>query len=530
MPGSGSNNAFAEEHLRRVQAVTDAALAHLTLESLLDELLSRSRDLLHADTAAILLLDESARELVATAAKGIEEEVEQGVRLPVGAGFAGRIAATGKPVVLDKVDHEKVLNPLLVKRGIHSMLGVPLIVDGAITGVLHVGTLNLRLFNEEDVELLQLAADRIALAVHARRQHEQRAVADTIQRSLLPDRFPRLKGIEIAGHYQPGEGGVVGGDWYDVFVLKSDLVCVVVGDIAGRGVQAAVAMGRLRNTVRALAFIDGTPGGCVTRLNDFLLHFDPGVMGTVLVGMIDSHGKMRYANAGHLPPVVINEEGRARLVEESAEPPLGASDFWSYRERELILGSGSTLILYTDGLVERRGRSMDDGLEALRRAAETPWTNLDMLCAQVFQEIGFESSDDLAVLTIRMDTDRSSRDIHTTIDADPRGLAPLRRLLRGWLAACEADDQQSQDVLVAVGEAVANSIEHAHGPGRGSIQIDARQIDGFLEITIRDQGVWREPRGSNRGLGRSIMGAMMDEVSFDANEKGTVVKLRKRLP
>jgi serine phosphatase RsbU (regulator of sigma subunit) len=116
--------------------------------------------------------------------------------------------------------------------------------------------------------------------------------------------------------------------------------------------------------------------------------------------------------------VVIDDEGRARLIEESAEPPLGASDSWSYREREIILGSGSALILYTDGLVERRGRSLDDGLEALLRAAETPWTNLNMLCAHVFEEIGFEPSDDLAVLTIRMDTDRSSQEIHTTMDAD----------------------------------------------------------------------------------------------------------------
>ena len=158
-----------------------------------------------------------------------------------------RIAATGKPVVLEDVDHRKVLNPLLLRRGIHSMLGVPLIVDGKVTGVLHVGTLNLRRFTDQDVELLQLVADRIALAVHARRQHEHRMIAETLQRSLLPDRFPRMEGIEIAGLYRPAEGGMVGGDWYDVFVLGSDSLCVVVGDIAGRGLPAAIAMARLRN-------------------------------------------------------------------------------------------------------------------------------------------------------------------------------------------------------------------------------------------------------------------------------------------
>src|SRR5437660_2824859 len=272
------------EHLRRVQAVTDAALAHLTVESLLDELLTRIRQLLSVDTAAVLLLDENDSELVATAAKGIEEEVEQGVRLPVGAGFAGRIAATGKPVVLEKVDHGRVLDPLLLRRGIHSMLGVPLTVDGKVIGVLHVGTLNLRRFTDEDVELLQLVADRIALAVHSRRQHQHRMIAETLQRSLLPDRFPRMEGIEIAGLYRPAEGGMVGGDWYDVFVLGSDSLWVVVGDIAGRGLPAAIAMARLRNAVRAMAFVDEVPSRTVSHGNDLVLHFDPRVLANVLIG------------------------------------------------------------------------------------------------------------------------------------------------------------------------------------------------------------------------------------------------------
>ncbi|MEX0791327.1 MAG: GAF domain-containing protein, partial [Actinomycetota bacterium] len=203
MATSESQANIAEEHLRRLQSVTDAALAHLTVESLLDELLIRVRELLHADTAAVLLLDEQKAELVATAAKGLEEEVEQGVRLPVGGGFAGRIAATGQPVILEEVDHRKVLNPILLAKGIRSMLGVPLIVHGGIIGVLHVGTLAPRTFTPEDVELMQLVADRVAMAVHIRREHSQRVLAETLQRSLLPDRFPKVHGVEISGHYQP---------------------------------------------------------------------------------------------------------------------------------------------------------------------------------------------------------------------------------------------------------------------------------------------------------------------------------------
>ncbi|MGH3371805.1 MAG: PP2C family protein-serine/threonine phosphatase, partial [Nocardioidaceae bacterium] len=326
---------LAEDQLRRLQTVTDAALAHMTVETLLDELLSRIRELLRADTAAVLLLDPDTAELVATAAKGIEEEVEQGVRLPVGGGFAGRIAASGEPVILDKVDHGKVLNPLLLRRGIHSLLGVPLIVDGRVIGVLHVGTLTPRQFTEKDVELLQLVADRIALAIHAGRQREHWVTAETLQRSLLPERFPQVEGIELAGHYRPAQGGLVGGDWYDVFTLGMDSLCIVVGDIAGRGLPAAIAMARLRNAVRAIAFVEQIPGRTLSRVNDFLFHFDPGVMATVLIGVLTTDGTMQYASAGHVPPVVVDASGRARVVIEQADPPLGSVVAYRYKDRTI---------------------------------------------------------------------------------------------------------------------------------------------------------------------------------------------------
>ncbi|HEX2258360.1 MAG TPA: SpoIIE family protein phosphatase [Actinomycetota bacterium] len=524
------HDSHAQEHLRRVQTVTDAALAHLTVETLLEELLIRIRELLRADTAAVLLLDEKHGELVATAAKGIEEEVEQGIRLPVGGGFAGKIAASGKPVVLEEVDHERVLNPLLLKRGIRSMLGVPLIVSGSTIGVLHVGTLQPRKFTPEDIELLQLVADRVALAINLRRDHDQRLIAGRLQRSLLPDRLPKVEGIEIAGHYHPADAGMVGGDWYDVFALKSNSLCVVVGDIAGRGISAAIEMARLRNAVRAIALLEEAPSVVLSRLNEFLLHFDSEVVATMVVGVVDANGTLRYANAGHLPPLVLNRHGQASIVDEPAEPPIGAFDSSSYRERTLALEPESTLILYTDGLVERRGRSLEEGLEALRRAAESPWTNLGMLCARLLESDQTEPglADDIALLALSF-TREAGNEIHRTYEADPRILASLRGSLRRWLAGHSEDLQLRQDILVAVGEAAANSIEHAHGPGRGVVQIDGRARDGMIEITVRDRGAWREPRGRDRGLGRSLMSSLMDEVRFHTDERGTLVTLRKQV-
>jgi signal transduction histidine kinase len=174
--------ASTSEHVWRLQTVTDAALAHLRLDELLGALLERTRQILEVDTCAILLLDEETNELVARAALGIEEEVEQGVRVPVGGGFAGRIAAEKRPVILDDVDHAHVLNPILREKGIKSMLGVPLVVEGEVRGVFHVGSLHFRAFDEDEVELLQLVADRAALAIeHARLYEAERAARVRIE-------------------------------------------------------------------------------------------------------------------------------------------------------------------------------------------------------------------------------------------------------------------------------------------------------------------------------------------------------------
>lgn len=175
----------AAEQLRRLQAVTDAALAHLDLDTLLNELLTRIREALQADTCAFLLLDASGTELLARAAQGIEEEVEQGVRLPVGRGFAGRVASTQRPVVIDDVDHADVLNPILREKGIKSLAGAPLIAHTKILGVVHVGTLTPRLFTDEDVRLLEVVAERAAIAIDRALAHEELLRLTQVQRDFV---------------------------------------------------------------------------------------------------------------------------------------------------------------------------------------------------------------------------------------------------------------------------------------------------------------------------------------------------------
>lgn len=172
-----------EDQLRRIQSVADAALSHLELDELLDELLARIRDALGSDTAAFLLLEEATNELVARAAHGLEGAVERGTRIPVGLGFAGRVAAERRTVVIEDVDHADVLNPILREKGIKSLLGAPLLVGARVIGVVHVGTLVPHSFSDQEAELLQLAADRAALAIeHGRLFEGERALADRLRR------------------------------------------------------------------------------------------------------------------------------------------------------------------------------------------------------------------------------------------------------------------------------------------------------------------------------------------------------------
>ena len=175
----------ARQRVEDVQAITDVALAHLELDELLSVLLPRIREILRADTCAVLLLDEESDELVARAALGIEEEVEQGVRVPVGRGFAGKVAASRRPVIIDDLDHADVWNPILRQKGLKSMLGVPLLVGADVLGVLHVGTLVHRKFRSDDLELLQLVADRVALAIERARLHEETVLLDQLKANFV---------------------------------------------------------------------------------------------------------------------------------------------------------------------------------------------------------------------------------------------------------------------------------------------------------------------------------------------------------
>jgi phosphoserine phosphatase RsbU/P len=389
------------ERLRRLLAVTDAALAQLDIDQLLTDLTFRTRELLGTDTAAVLLLEPSGRDLVATAAAGLEEEVRQGARIPVGEGFAGRIAATAQPLIIDHVDRTTVINPILIDEHLAVMAGVPLTVSGRVLGVLHVGSRSPRTFTDDDIELLRMVADRAARAAQARLSRVERQTTVALQRSLLPARPPEVPGLDVAARYIPGAEVGVGGDWYDLFRLPSGHVGVVIGDVAGSGLRAAVIMGRIRSALRAYALETNDPADVLTRLDRKVQLFEPNAMATVAYAVIDpTHSTVTVSLAGHLPPILLDVDGPARLLWAPADLPLGAHP--GARRRATTVPVPDALLLYTDGLVERRDRHIDEGLSTLVAALSAG--TADDLCSQaIATQHRMPTTDDVALIAIRRD-------------------------------------------------------------------------------------------------------------------------------
>jgi signal transduction histidine kinase len=324
----------AADLLARLQVVSDAALAHLAPDDLLDELLARVRDVLSADTCAVLLFDEKTNDLVARAAKGLEEEVEQGVRIPVGRGFAGRIAAEQRPVVIDDVDHSYVLNPILREKGIKSLLGAPLITNGRILGVIHVGTLKHRKFNAGDVELLQVVAQRVALAVDRALVYERVVQLTEIQREF----------VALAAHELRSPATTVYGIAATLYLRQGELAPDVVDELVLNLYQQGERMRKLVEQLLDLSRLDASRIAVeprplalrkhieeivagvaaidaraveITVPDDLEVVVDPATIERVVANLVSN--AMRYGR----PPIVVSAEQSDRhvriYVEDSGE-------------------------------------------------------------------------------------------------------------------------------------------------------------------------------------------------------------------
>jgi anti-sigma regulatory factor (Ser/Thr protein kinase)/putative methionine-R-sulfoxide reductase with GAF domain len=519
------------EQTRDLHSLSDPALSELGLDELLDELLVRVQRSLRVDTVAILLLDVESQQLVARAAKGIEEEVEQGVRIPLGRGFAGRIAAERVAIAIADVDHADILNPILREKRIRSLLGVPLIVEGDLVGVLHVGSLVPRDFGETDLAVLQVAAARVAPGIERARLYSalerEQQVAMVLQRSLLPKKLANVVGASVAARYLPARDGV-GGDWYDVIELPHGLLGIAIGDVVGHGIKAAALMGQVRIALHAYALEGHSPALTLELVDRYVQTMGESPMATASYAVFDTEtGLVRLASAGHLPPIIVKHD-ESFVMEVSPGAPLGAFPYGSCPEQELTLETGEMIVMYTDGLVERRGESLAAGIDELRGLV-SGGGSAEQACRNAMAGLVPPEGlhDDLALIALH--NTPIPAELRLRLAADPKVLSDVRRVLRRWLRERGADRDDITEITLAVGEACANAIEHAYSPAPATFELEAREVDGDIAITVRDAGRWRPARGDNRGRGLKIIEQAMGDVALRRTGSGTEIVMRRGL-
>jgi serine/threonine-protein kinase RsbW len=451
---------------------------------------------------------------------------EAGGPAPDSARLSARISAvviTGQVQFVDDGPDPYVSDPYVAV--------LPLTVRGRV-----LGTLSLRLppgGRTPDTEAIFLGdlADRAALACENARLYEQeRAIAQTLQRSLLAADMPADPRFAVESHYQPAtEDLEVGGDWFDAFLITRDKLAVVVGDVVGRGIDAASTMGQLRSAIRALASAEAGPARLLERLDAFVGRVEAARMATVVYAEIQlSTSTMTYACAGHLPPLVQPPGEPPELLWGGRSAPLGSRAGRTARtEATALLTAGSRLLLYTDGLIERRDRPLDEGFGLLAAAfadrRDMPLPGLP--AAMAAELVGIEHPDDVCLLCVALGAELT---LVRTIPADSTQIARLRKELRGWLTAHAVDDDSGHAVLLACSEAVANAIEHGYREDpAGVVEVAARVLPDAVEIQVRDRGSWRPERSEiARGRGLDLIYQLMDEVSVDRDE-GTTVTMRR---
>lgn len=525
-------DSVAPEKLADLYRLGDPALSDLDLNALLSELLHRLREILNVDTVAILLIDERREFLEARAAVGIEEEVERGVRIPMGMGFAGRIAAERAAIFIADVNHAEILNPILREKGIRSLLGVPLVVEAELIGVLHVGTLQPREFTNDDASLLQLAAARMAPGIERARLFQalerEHRLALALQRSLLPAELPDVSGVSVAARYFAARDEV-GGDWYDVIDLHGGLIGIVIGDVVGHGARAAALMGQLRTAVRAYAVEGMKPGAVLERVNRLLQAIRERGMATASYAVFDSGtAELSIATAGHPPPLIIPPSGDPHFLQVDPGPPLGVVRHPEFLETSTTLPGEEMVLLYTDGLIEVRGEPMEMGFDRLVAAAVGA-PSADELCTKVTRALVSPrgTDDDVALVALR--NSQIPERVAMRFTAEPTALARVRQVVRRWINQFDPTAEDVRTIMLACGEACANAIEHAYSPQRAWFEVEVWADDDVVYLIVRDSGRWRPARGQHRGRGLAIMKTSMDEVEIRPGDTGTEVVMSRRL-
>ena len=533
-------NARVLESARSAREQAEAAKRRLMFQSRVSTLFTRSLDSnatlerlvktfttsTLCDTALVYFLDPGATRLrhVASAAGDprIAEIISTLARVwhpaladEVGPGAAAR---TDRSTIVDIDD--TAISPLLgagrhvellAAWGPRAVLLAPFSVGGRVAGVFLLGRERVNApFTLDDLAIVEDVARRTtAYLQNARLFEREHSIASALQNSLLPKALPELEPLRIASRYVAGADGMnVGGDWYDVIEVSERSIVITIGDVVGRGVFAAATMGQMRTLLRAFAFEGLAPGETLARLNRLLDRIGGDNFTTIAILDFDPIDEtLRYARAGHPPPIVVAADGTSLVLDAAHGLPTGAWPDAAYAEAVVAFPPGSTLLLYTDGLVETRTRSASEGIELLVQALERASTDPEELVDDVLAEIAPDRSDDTAVLAIRhLIAPEHLRRTWTLDRIDERGAHGLRHQIGAFIRRFAALDEELFVSELVVGELVGNVVRHAPGPI--SVRLDWRFPELRVEVADRGPGYVAsdaadpaELATSGRGLG-----------------------------
>ena len=405
--------------------------------------------------------------------------------------------------------------------------GVVAVLSGTPVTVLWLEHRVPRPVSTDGRRLLAALVGHLSLAVqHVRHFETAREASLTLQRAMLPgDRPPPGFAVRYEPAVPPLE---VGGDWYDVLPLDDHRIGIIVGDCVGRGLPAAAVMGQLRSSARALLLTGEEPARLLEHLDTVAEHIPGAHCATVFLAVLDCRtGRLRYSNAGHVPAVLAAPGAPPVLLDASGSVPLGIRRRRGRPQSDVTLPAGAALLAYTDGLVERRGSAIDDGIaHAGRVLAALPGAAAETVAERVLAELappgGYD--DDVAIVVYR----HGPAPLHLDVPAVPERLADIRARLADWLCAAGVDQPLHGDVVLAVNEAATNSIEHAYrGRPPGRVRVDA-EFDGTrLCLRVADTGAWQPPDPAPRARGRGLpmMRAVSAGVTVRSTADGTTVEM-----
>jgi PAS domain S-box-containing protein len=393
-----------------------------------------------------------------------------------------------------------------------------------------------RWISAEDRLLVTVLVGHLSLAMqHVRQFESARETSMTLQRAMLPSVQPP-PGFTV--RYEPAVPPLeIGGDWYDVLPVGDHRIGIVVGDCVGRGLPAAAIMGQLRSSARALLLTGAQPAVLLEQLDSAASLIPDAYCTTVFLAILNTEsGVLQYSNAGHMPAVLARAGSGSgsgtTVLTDARSVPLAVRRDGPRPQASQVLPLGSTLMLFTDGLVERKHESIDDGIaRAADVLVDTMTLPLDAVADAVLRELapaaGYD--DDVAMVIYRHEL----APLRIESDATADKLASIRRRLTGWLRAADVPDELAADIVLVVNEACTNSVEHAYrGHSGGTMMLEVEAVEGEVHVRVGDSGSWKKPAANpgNSGRGLVLMRALSDSVELDSTPAGTTIEINFRLP